>query len=119
MTAATERAPRRHTSRHNTCNVLTLRGVLPAGKATRPPPRGVGRAAARAGTVHPAQRRPRYGTSENPRAYRPRPATARTRSRRSLVPIVNGGEARARVILAFATVYLIWGSTYLAIRFAI
>ena len=31
----------------------------------------------------------------------------------------DGAPTRARVLLAFAAIYLIWGSTYLAIRFAI
>ena len=32
---------------------------------------------------------------------------------------MQGTESRAKVVTAFAAVYLIWGSTYLAIRFAI
>lgn len=30
-----------------------------------------------------------------------------------------GGVSRARVVIAFAAIYLVWGSTYLAIRYAI
>src|SRR5574338_363655 len=31
----------------------------------------------------------------------------------------DGGNARGRLIAAFAAVYIVWGSTYLAIRYAI
>ena len=45
-------------------------------------------------------------------------ASVQTRMRRKMTPEI-AGRARLRLALAFGAVYLVWGSTYLAIAFAI
>ncbi len=46
-------------------------------------------------------------------------ATAKKELTKLTPSVVSAGPSRAMIILAFAAVYLIWGSTYLGIRYAI
>ncbi len=61
----------------------------------------------------------RSGRSAAPLAGRARPTKHASPRRRNIPTRNETGASRSRIIAAYAAIYIIWGSTYLGIRFAI